>query len=274
MKHRPAKVSVRPNGDQTEVEVIEYVPTEDDMQLLFTNPILSAAARDICGDGSLEYKHNSPLAIWKSFPVTYYSDNSLSSALRTGVMQSFDVYNGLKPGFFQMTSSSTSAKIIIKMGSIDSAGQTLARANWSYSTSSLTLTKGSITFDSNEQWGNLTNESCGSNGSIYDIRNIAVHEIGHLVGLSHAPTDTLQTMYATTAPGKTIGRTLGNGDIEGIRKAYNLPITPPTPEPVEIEIIMNNIKGMLEKQKLKLSEAESARYNLESLVAQLEDTME
>jgi 3D (Asp-Asp-Asp) domain-containing protein len=56
-----------------------------------------------------------------------------------------------------------------------------------------------------------------------------MHEIGHIVGLGHAPTDQLQTMYRSTSAGKTLGRTFGNGDILGFKTAYGIKDTPPPP---------------------------------------------
>ncbi len=54
-----------------------------------------------------------------------------------------------------------------------------------------------------------------------DFENIATHEIGHAMGLSH-PSDTCleETMYAFASEGETKKRTLEAGDIAGINKLY------------------------------------------------------
>jgi len=56
-----------------------------------------------------------------------------------------------------------------------------------------------------------------------DLQNIATHEIGHTYGLSH-PSDVAAnsclTMYPTADYGETQKRTLGDGDILGIRSVY------------------------------------------------------
>jgi Matrixin len=252
------------SDEEATVSVTEFVPTEDELTAFHTDPLPQGAkAIDMCGMGSQEYKHNSPLALWKTFPVGYFIENFPSDTVRQGIIDSFGVYNGLKSNFFDRVLS-TAAKIKISFGSIDAPGQTLAKAQWWYSTSSLSLTRATITFDSNERWGWLDRESCGSNGSTYDIGNVATHEIGHLVCLAHAPTDSLQTMFASTSPGKTLGRSLGNGDILGIRKAYNLPEpqpTPPTPQPEknftvhigEMQTILDDANDVLDQmRKLQL----------------------
>lgn len=57
-----------------------------------------------------------------------------------------------------------------------------------------------------------------------DLQNIAVHELGHN-GLNdlRPPKDWALTMYAYSASGETIKRTLGIGDILGIQELYGAP---------------------------------------------------
>lgn len=56
-----------------------------------------------------------------------------------------------------------------------------------------------------------------------DVENIVAHEVGHTFGLAHPATSKANaclTMYAYGALGETQKRTLGDGDILGVRKAY------------------------------------------------------
>jgi len=57
----------------------------------------------------------------------------------------------------------------------------------------------------------------------FDFGSTATHEIGHGVGMGHAPAVEeciLETMYPFGGPNDTEGRTLHEGDIAGIQKLY------------------------------------------------------
>ena len=56
-----------------------------------------------------------------------------------------------------------------------------------------------------------------------DYENIAQHEIGHAVGMGHAPETSEcveETMYPTASNGETLKRDLNVGDIAGIKALY------------------------------------------------------
>ena len=55
----------------------------------------------------------------------------------------------------------------------------------------------------------------------YDLANIATHEFGHTYGLGHAANDRWETMYPYGFTGETAKRSLGSGDIAGVRAVYN-----------------------------------------------------
>jgi hypothetical protein len=52
------------------------------------------------------------------------------------------------------------------------------------------------------------------------IESVAVHEVGHLLGLGHTPVSSA-TMYATTTQCSTNGESLAQDDIDGINCIYN-----------------------------------------------------
>lgn len=218
-------------SDEITVVIIEKIPPRERQS--FTKKLaIGLAARDSCGDGTNEFRHIDPLVVWKNLPALYFIDSSVPTELVQGVVDSFNVWNTTANfSLYQRTNTQSNAKIIVNYEPIDSQGGTLARASWSYSPSRGEMTRATITFDSRERWAKLTNESCGSNGGIFDIVNVGVHEVGHISGLSHAPTDRLQTMFASTGPGVTLGRTLGNGDIVGFSQAYDI-INPPPCQPI------------------------------------------
>ena len=217
-------------SDIVTVTVIERIPPPERRSRSTILP-LGVDARDTCGDGTNEFRHINPLVTWKNLPALYFIDSSVPSNLVQGIINSFNVWN-TTAGFtlYQQTNSGSNAKITVKYEVIDQQGGTLAQAQWSYSSSRREMTRATITFDSRENYSLLSNESCGSNGNIFDIMQVGVHEVGHISGLSHAPTDRLQTMYPSTGPGQTLGRSLGNGDVLGFKQAYDN-VTPPPPPP-------------------------------------------
>ena len=60
----------------------------------------------------------------------------------------------------------------------------------------------------------------GSLGGSYDYQHIATHESGHSIGLDHTSASRWLTMYPQAPSGSTIWRTLGLGDVLGMRNIY------------------------------------------------------
>ncbi len=245
------------DNDEFKGTVVDFVPPAEEVvpDNLETRKLLmlpKATARDVCGDGTDEYQFIEPLVKWdtEKLPVKYYY-SLVPMPLQKGIDLAFMEINKLYGStFFERTLTQSEAKVTLSLNSIDVAGRTLAEASWYYSNS--IITKAEIVFDSSESWSNLTSESCNGIGNVYDIGNVAMHEIGHIVGLAHAPTDRLQTMYASTTPGKTLGRSFGNGDILGFSTAYlvQAPYTnrPPVGQDIKVSIeanqeIMIHLKG-------------------------------
>jgi hypothetical protein len=70
----------------------------------------------------------------------------------------------------------------------------------------------SAKFYSSSESGNCRRES--------HIESVAVHEVGHLLGLGHTPVSNA-TMYATTVQCSNNGESLAQDDIDGINCVYN-----------------------------------------------------
>ncbi|KAG8366878.1 hypothetical protein BUALT_Bualt16G0013800 [Buddleja alternifolia] len=87
----------------------------------------------------------------------------------------------------------------------DGPGGTLAHA--------FAPTNGRFHYDADERW------SVGPVANAFDLETIAVHEIGHLLGLGHSSVEEA-IMYPSIGLGQT--KNLHADDIQGIRALYNV----------------------------------------------------
>jgi len=74
-----------------------------------------------------------------------------------------------------------------------------------------------VLFDTDFEWGNADTDP-----NVMDLQNIAVHEIGHGLGLDDLYENSCaeETMYGYSTEGETKKRSLEAGDITGIQKLY------------------------------------------------------
>jgi Matrixin len=187
----------------------------------------ASGSTDPCGDGSSQYALSQ--VKWNSFPVPYHvnADAVTSgvdrSSARTTIANAFstiDNENHPSGTFFTRTLDPSNAKIKVWWASIDGSGGALARTTVYYNTASKVISRAEIVFDTGDKWFISSQSSCaGIAGSPFDIRNIAVHEIGHAIGLGHV-SDTKLSMYGSAAQGETLKRSLGIGDQRGIDAKY------------------------------------------------------
>lgn len=90
----------------------------------------------------------------------------------------------------------------------------IAVTNTWYTTVTRRVVDFDISFEENYLWGN-------ADPAKMDLRNIAVHEIGHGIGLNDLyNTCTAETMYGYSSYGETSKRTLNSGDIAGLVAIY------------------------------------------------------
>jgi predicted Zn-dependent protease len=205
----------------SELEVIEIVDYEISLPGL-----LQEESGDDCGDGSNSYRTFGGIK-WRSYPVSYYIDTSGSridpSAAKRAVVAAFNEIDREEhpPGrFFSQVARYSDADIYVRWGDLDGSGNGIAKAKFWYRTSTDTIVHAVIVFDRAERWDALSSLSCnGRSRSPFDIQNMAVHEIGHAIGLDHVR-DIGLSMYPNAAPGETLKRSLGIGDQRGINRLY------------------------------------------------------
>jgi predicted Zn-dependent protease len=183
-------------------------------------------ASDVCGAGTYAYSYLVSGVKWRTFPVTFAIDATNShidiNAAKTAVRKAFAAIDALnQPAgiFFQETSNYAAAKIKFTWKYIDGPYNKLGYTTFSYRTDTKALISATVTLDSGDKYFISPTERCGGSGSLFDIQNIATHEIGHAINLGHV-SDKLQSMYPSSLAGETLKRTLGNGDIRGISNLY------------------------------------------------------
>jgi len=184
------------------------------------------SASDVCGAGTYAYSYLASGVKWRTFPVTFAIDAANShidiNAAKAAVRKAFAAIDALNqpPGvFFQETSNYAAAKIKFTWKFIDGPFKQLGYTTFSYRTDTKALTSATVTLDSGDKYFVSPTERCGGSGSLFDVQNIATHEIGHAINLGHV-SDKLQSMYPSSFAGETLKRTLGNGDIRGISNLY------------------------------------------------------
>jgi hypothetical protein len=183
-------------------------------------------ASDVCGAGTYAYSYLASGVKWRTFPVTFAIDatnshmdiNTAKAAVRKA-FAAIDALNQPAGVFFQETSNYAAAKIKFTWKYIDGPYKQLGYTSFSYRTDTRAMTSATVTLDSGDRYFVSATDRCGSFGSLFDLQNIATHEIGHAINLGHV-SDRLQSMYPTSYAGETLKRSLGNGDKLGITNLY------------------------------------------------------
>jgi hypothetical protein len=132
--------------------------------------------------------------------------------LRSVCSDAFKKWSDVSPLTFQEASDGASANIVIAFYSgdhgdgypFDGPGKILAHA--------FSPENGRFHYDADEKWS--TNPAMDQ----IDLESVAVHEIGHLLGLAHS-SDSNAVMYPSIAAG-TKKRNLAQDDIDGIHALY------------------------------------------------------
>ena len=104
---------------------------------------------------------------------------------------------------------------VVDRGRLALCGNTVTLAcAWTFTNSSGRIVETDQRFGTGWRWS--TQRRSGH----YDVESAAVHETGHSIGLGHVSASRYLTMYHQLCAGCTFARTLGRGDVLGLRKLY------------------------------------------------------
>lgn len=172
---------------------------------------------------------------WTSFPVLYYINASNSGIdpadAKAAVVNAFNTWDAEEHpagDFFAEAASATEANIVVRWEFIDGEGGVLAQAAISFNPRFKEIVSAEITFDSGDAWRVLTTLACDEQDLegdtlVFDIENVAAHEIGHAIGFDHVNDmgSIYNTMYTYVLwEGETHKRTLGDGEKKGLEELY------------------------------------------------------
>ncbi|KAL7135770.1 hypothetical protein ABFS83_11G120500 [Erythranthe nasuta] len=141
-----------------------------------------------------------------------FSPNTPAGAVAP-IVRAFQRWDAATHFTFSQAPSGRSADMVIGFhrrnhgdgAPFDGPGGTLAHA--------FAPTNGRFHYDADERW------SIGPVPNAFDLETVALHEIGHLLGLGHSSVEAA-IMYPRLSSGRTKG--LNADDIQGIRALYNV----------------------------------------------------
>ncbi len=136
-------------------------------------------------------------------------------------IQDFDIFGDVTDGVVDGADTiSPDGKNEVYFADISTSGVIAVTITW-YETRGPPQNRDIVEWDQIYDDADFEWSSAGEAGKM-DFANIATHELGHALGLSHPnETCTLETMYAFADDGETIKRDLHDGDIAGVNDMYS-----------------------------------------------------
>ena len=110
----------------------------------------------------------------------------------------------------------------------DSFGDAVAVTRYLYFPSNSRITEADVIFDRGRNWNAYrgTLRSASGGGTLYDLRRVALHEFGHVLGLSH-PNDNGQTVTAIMNSRVSSIDTVQRDDTDGLASIYGAVVAAP-----------------------------------------------
>jgi hypothetical protein len=161
---------------------------------------------------------------WSTPATTYGLAASIPSAWASAIQAAATGWNqGGSKFAFTFSASSPHTISLADLG----AGSTLASTRVEFYQSSQQMVRFSMTFNNRYTWS-----TTGQAGQ-FDVQNIAIHELGHALGLTHPSASTCaeETMWFSAGAGETKKRSLEAGDKNGLVTLYGAAGTTTTPPP-------------------------------------------
>lgn len=156
-----------------------------------------------------------------SIPGDFYTfDAAISNSVYQALIRTaFQAWEDVANIDFVETADSTSVDIRLGMDYIDGASNTVGEAGYSYSFAGEILFA-EIRFDTSETF---TSDAGYTGGSLVNFYSVAVHEIGHAIGMGHVNDITeIMNPYVSVV-------SLGDGDILGAQVLYGSNISTGVP---------------------------------------------
>ncbi len=161
---------------------------------------------------------------WSTPATTYGLASSIPSTWASAIQAAATGWNqGGSKFAFSFSPSSPHTISLADLG----AGSTLASTRVEFFQSSQQMVRFSMTFNNRYTW-----TTTGQAGQ-FDVQNIAIHELGHALGLTHPSASTCaeETMWFSAGAGETKKRSLEPGDKNGLVTLYGAAGTTTTPTP-------------------------------------------
>lgn len=158
---------------------------------------------------------------WKWNVVENYkvqAGGGISSATALSIFQtSGDVWDNQVAANIYGSVSSGSGSVPVNNGvnqfNWANLASTTIASTWTWSSGGV-ASESDASYNTDFAWS-----SSGASGAM-DLQNIATHELGHTFGMGHSSSGSCLTMYPSGSLGETQKRTLGDGDINGIKARY------------------------------------------------------